>query len=140
LLQVIALYDYQAQRSDELSLTRGDRITVLFKDNDNWWMGELADGQQGFFPTNYVDQRMRHFLSQTSYLHGMVLLSFFCFNYILWSVQFVPGENNFPNSFEVQCDAFYQHIPGVKNFVYLFFVFFLHSTCVLYKLLPFVYS
>jgi len=61
LLQVIALYDYQAQRSDELSLTRGDRITVLFKDNDNWWMGELADGQQGFFPTNYVDQRMRQF-------------------------------------------------------------------------------
>jgi len=56
---VIALYDYQAQRSDELSLKRGDRITVLFKDSDNWWMGELADGQQGFFPTNYVNQRMQ---------------------------------------------------------------------------------
>jgi len=36
----------------------------------------------------------------------------------------VPGENNFPNSFEVQYDAFYQHVPGVENFVYLFFVFF----------------
>jgi len=56
---VIALYDYQSQRSDELSLKRSDRITVLFKDNDNWWMGELANGQQGFFPTNYVDQHCR---------------------------------------------------------------------------------
>lgn len=61
---MIALYDYQAQRSDELSLKRGDCIVVLFKDNDNWWMGELANGQQGFFPTNYVDQRMlQHFSS-----------------------------------------------------------------------------
>ncbi|ELT92642.1 hypothetical protein CAPTEDRAFT_228034 [Capitella teleta] len=52
--EVVALYDYQAQRSDEISLVRGDVITVLFKDNDNWWMGELPSGNQGFFPANYV--------------------------------------------------------------------------------------
>nr|XP_022332539.1 jouberin-like isoform X2 [Crassostrea virginica] len=52
--QVIAMYDYRAQRSDELSLFKGDVITVLYKDNDNWWMGELPDGQQGFFPSSYV--------------------------------------------------------------------------------------
>ncbi|XP_013379742.1 jouberin [Lingula anatina] len=52
--QVKALYDYQAQRSDELSLVRGDIVTVLYKDSENWWMGELLDGQQGFFPSNYV--------------------------------------------------------------------------------------
>jgi jouberin len=51
---VVALYDYQAQRSDEISLVRGDVVTVLFKDNDNWWMGELPNGNQGFFPANYV--------------------------------------------------------------------------------------
>ena len=51
---MVALYDYQAQRSDELSFVRGDVITVLYKDNDNWWMGELPDGSQGFFPANYV--------------------------------------------------------------------------------------
>ena len=33
---------------------RGDVITVLHKDNDNWWMGELQDGQQGYFPVTYV--------------------------------------------------------------------------------------
>ena len=59
---MIALYDYQAQRSDELSLKRGDRIAVLFKDNDNWWMGELANGRQGFFPANYVDHRKHQLL------------------------------------------------------------------------------
>ena len=53
-VQVTALYDYQPQRSDELTLLRGDRIIVLFKDNNSWWMGELVDGQQGFFPANYV--------------------------------------------------------------------------------------
>ncbi|XP_064624696.1 jouberin-like isoform X2 [Lineus longissimus] len=52
--QVVALYDYNAARSDELCLRRGDVVTVLYKDNDNWWMGELLDGQQGFFPANYV--------------------------------------------------------------------------------------
>lgn len=53
-LQVIAIYDYRAQRSDELTLYKGDVITVLYKDNESWWMGELSDGQQGFFPSNYV--------------------------------------------------------------------------------------
>ncbi|XP_062592731.1 jouberin-like isoform X1 [Saccostrea cucullata] len=52
--QVVALYDYRAQRSDELTIFKGDVITVLYKDNDNWWMGELPDGQQGFFPSSYV--------------------------------------------------------------------------------------
>lgn len=50
----MVLYDYLAQRSDELTLICGDRIKVLYKDNVNWWMGELDDGQQGFFPANYV--------------------------------------------------------------------------------------
>ncbi|XP_018587251.2 jouberin [Scleropages formosus] len=55
---VISLYDYSANRSDELSVCRGDVIQVLYKDNDNWWFGRLGRGQQGYFPANYVvDQR-----------------------------------------------------------------------------------
>ncbi|XP_078609329.1 jouberin-like isoform X10 [Branchiostoma floridae x Branchiostoma japonicum] len=53
---VVALYDYQASRSDELTIQRGHRITVLYKDNENWWFGELDDGQQGFFPSNYITE------------------------------------------------------------------------------------
>ncbi|XP_072266327.1 jouberin, partial [Pyxicephalus adspersus] len=51
---VVALYDYTAHRSDELSLHRSDIIHVLYKDNDNWWFGILQNGQQGYFPANYV--------------------------------------------------------------------------------------
>ncbi|KAH9498473.1 Jouberin [Bulinus truncatus] len=54
--KVVAIYDYRAQRSDELSLYKGDVIKVLYKDNEKWWMGELPDGQQGFFPANYVSE------------------------------------------------------------------------------------
>ncbi|MGH0146310.1 UNVERIFIED_CONTAM: hypothetical protein FKN15_030056 [Acipenser sinensis] len=56
--QVVALYDYTANRSDELTIHRGEIIQVLYKDNDNWWFGRLANGQQGYFPANYVaDER-----------------------------------------------------------------------------------
>ncbi|XP_063007307.1 jouberin [Melospiza melodia melodia] len=51
---VVALYDYTAHRSDELTIHRSDIIQVLYKDNDNWWFGSLANGQQGYFPANYV--------------------------------------------------------------------------------------
>ncbi|XP_068437045.1 jouberin isoform X2 [Clinocottus analis] len=55
---VVSLYDYKANRSDELTVRRGDVIQVLYKDNDNWWFGSLANGQQGYFLASYVaDQR-----------------------------------------------------------------------------------
>lgn len=52
--KVIAMYPYEANRADELTIQRGDVITVLYIDNENWQMGELADGTQGYFPSNYV--------------------------------------------------------------------------------------
>ncbi|KAK9411604.1 jouberin [Crotalus adamanteus] len=51
---VVALYDYTAHRSDELTIHCNDIIQVLYKDNDNWWFGNLANGQQGYFPASYV--------------------------------------------------------------------------------------
>ncbi len=50
----MALYPYQPNRADELALKPNDTITVIFEDNDSWWMGELPDGRQGYFPANYV--------------------------------------------------------------------------------------
>ncbi|CAH3016658.1 unnamed protein product [Porites evermanni] len=52
--KVIAMYPYDANRADELTIQPGDVISVLYIDNENWWMGELADGRQGYFPSNYV--------------------------------------------------------------------------------------
>ncbi|XP_051880843.1 jouberin [Pristis pectinata] len=57
---VVALYDYTAHRSDELTIQHYDIIQVLYKDNVNWWFGRLANGTQGYFPANYVaNERIR---------------------------------------------------------------------------------
>jgi hypothetical protein len=58
---VIALYEYKAQRGDELDLELGDEILVLVKENDNWWMGKLVkNGQEGYFPASYVQEKVQH--------------------------------------------------------------------------------
>ncbi|XP_063089053.1 jouberin isoform X2 [Cavia porcellus] len=51
---VVALYDYTASRSDELTIHRGDIIRVFFKDNEDWWYGSIGKGQEGYFPANHV--------------------------------------------------------------------------------------
>ncbi|KAM6997773.1 intersectin-1 [Tautogolabrus adspersus] len=51
--QVIGMYDYIAQNDDELAFQKGQVITVLSKDDCDWWKGEL-NGREGLFPSNYV--------------------------------------------------------------------------------------
>uniref|UniRef100_A0A8C4GZ20 Intersectin-1 n=1 Tax=Dicentrarchus labrax TaxID=13489 RepID=A0A8C4GZ20_DICLA len=51
--QVIGMYDYVAQNDDELAFQKGQVITVLNKDDCDWWKGEL-NGREGLFPSNYV--------------------------------------------------------------------------------------
>uniref|UniRef100_A0A8C9VD14 Osteoclast-stimulating factor 1 n=1 Tax=Scleropages formosus TaxID=113540 RepID=A0A8C9VD14_SCLFO len=75
LFSVISLYDYSANRSDELSVCRGDVIQVLYKDNDNWWFGRLGRGQQGYFPANYVVDQSTSPLNLIFYL--VYLTTFF---------------------------------------------------------------
>lgn len=50
---VLALYSYTAVSPDELSFHKGSVITVLSKEEGEWWKGEL-NGQVGLFPYNYV--------------------------------------------------------------------------------------
>ena len=49
-----AVYTYAGQYEDELSFEEGDVITVLSKDEADWWKGEL-NGKSGVFPSNYVE-------------------------------------------------------------------------------------
>ena len=51
-----AKFLYTAQRSDEISLTKGERIMVIEKSNDGWWRGRKDDGSVGWFPSNYVEE------------------------------------------------------------------------------------
>jgi hypothetical protein len=52
--QVIALYHYTAQNNDELTFTKDDVITIISKDEPDWWRGQLGSAV-GLFPTNYVE-------------------------------------------------------------------------------------
>jgi len=52
---VLALYDYTASESGELSFKEGEIIHVLEKDESGWWLGEL-NGTQGLFPINYTEE------------------------------------------------------------------------------------
>lgn len=55
-----ALYDYVAQRSDELSFKNGDLIVVTERSDAEWWKGRLqktANGPEALFPANYVHVR-----------------------------------------------------------------------------------
>uniref|UniRef100_A0A182VSJ4 Dynamin-associated protein n=1 Tax=Anopheles minimus TaxID=112268 RepID=A0A182VSJ4_9DIPT len=51
--KVIALYPYKPQNDDELSFDKDDIISVLGRDEPEWWRGEL-NGTTGLFPSNYV--------------------------------------------------------------------------------------
>uniref|UniRef100_A0A1B0AN14 mitogen-activated protein kinase kinase kinase n=1 Tax=Glossina palpalis gambiensis TaxID=67801 RepID=A0A1B0AN14_9MUSC len=53
-----ALYDYEAQGEDELSLQRGQVVLVLSMDpnisgDEGWWIGKIGD-KVGIFPSNFV--------------------------------------------------------------------------------------
>ncbi|KAJ3156727.1 Unconventional myosin-Ie, partial [Irineochytrium annulatum] len=49
--QCKALYDYDATEADELSFKVGDIITIVSKDDEGWWTGNLR-GKKGLFPAN----------------------------------------------------------------------------------------
>ncbi|CAG8519125.1 27658_t:CDS:10 [Dentiscutata erythropus] len=46
-------YDYQAKETDELSLDKGDVVTVIEQVDKGWWKGDL-NGKIGMFPANHV--------------------------------------------------------------------------------------
>lgn len=43
-------YTPDAEEEGVLTLTSGMRITVVSQENENWWLGRLEDGREGFFP------------------------------------------------------------------------------------------
>lgn len=52
-----ALYDFEGPDGQGcLNLTMGDMITILVKENDDWWKAQSQDGQIGLVPVNYVEE------------------------------------------------------------------------------------
>lgn len=54
LILVIAIYDYAADKDDELSFQENSVIYVIRKNDDGWYEG-VMDGITGLFPGNYVE-------------------------------------------------------------------------------------
>jgi hypothetical protein len=53
----VALYDFKATRSDQLSFNKGDKIVITEKRESGWWRGEL-NGVSGLVPSNYIKEEL----------------------------------------------------------------------------------
>uniref|UniRef100_A0A3Q3H0K3 Osteoclast-stimulating factor 1 n=1 Tax=Kryptolebias marmoratus TaxID=37003 RepID=A0A3Q3H0K3_KRYMA len=53
MVEAVVEFDYEAQQDDELTLTVGDIIRNIQRDDGGWWEGELG-GRRGLFPDNFV--------------------------------------------------------------------------------------
>jgi len=54
-LEAVALYDFQAQGDDELTVAEGDALWVIEKDGDEWWKCRNMNGSEGVVPASYVE-------------------------------------------------------------------------------------
>ena len=52
-VNAIALYDYKATDSEELSIKKDERLVVL-DDSKGWWQVENSKHETGYVPSNYV--------------------------------------------------------------------------------------
>ena len=50
---VLSLYDYAEKSAREISMKKGDVLTLLNSNNKDWWKVEVND-RQGFVPAAYV--------------------------------------------------------------------------------------
>ncbi|XP_053472982.1 cytoplasmic tyrosine-protein kinase BMX [Ictalurus furcatus] len=55
-VEVVALYDYTARKSGELSLVKGNRYVSLEKLSGDWWKIRDTAGSEGVVPSNYMEE------------------------------------------------------------------------------------
>lgn len=48
-----ANFSFMGENSDELSIVKGDIVTVVEEIDEGWWIGEL-NGSRGMFPAKFV--------------------------------------------------------------------------------------
>uniref|UniRef100_A0A8B9JRC4 1-phosphatidylinositol 4,5-bisphosphate phosphodiesterase gamma n=1 Tax=Astyanax mexicanus TaxID=7994 RepID=A0A8B9JRC4_ASTMX len=53
---VKAMYEYKAQRDDELSFSKNSIIQNVDKQEGGWWKGDFGGKKQLWFPANYVEE------------------------------------------------------------------------------------
>ncbi|KAL1603676.1 actin binding protein [Paraconiothyrium brasiliense] len=53
--RAVAQYDYEKAEDNELELAEGELVTDIDMVDEDWWMGTNSRGEQGLFPSNYVE-------------------------------------------------------------------------------------
>ncbi|KAJ7393080.1 F-BAR and double SH3 domains protein 2 [Desmophyllum pertusum] len=51
----VALYNFEATDSEELTITEGEELEILDRDSEGWCKGRNKAGQTGFFPESYIE-------------------------------------------------------------------------------------
>ncbi|XP_052901175.1 SH3 domain-containing protein 19 isoform X1 [Anopheles moucheti] len=54
----IALYDFQGEADEDLSFKTNEKIYLLKRLNNEWYMGRDKRGLEGMFPVNYVEVKV----------------------------------------------------------------------------------
>eukprot|EP01117_Protostelium_nocturnum_P008038 TRINITY_DN2862_c0_g1_i1.p1 TRINITY_DN2862_c0_g1~~TRINITY_DN2862_c0_g1_i1.p1 ORF type:complete len:487 (-),score=191.88 TRINITY_DN2862_c0_g1_i1:33-1493(-) len=55
--KALAIFDFLATRSGDLSFSEGELIIILKKYGDGWWLGKsVKSGSLGRFPSNYIEE------------------------------------------------------------------------------------
>lgn len=52
----VALYDYNAQGNQELSIKKNEKL-IIIDDSQTWWKVRNEQSQSGYVPSNYVDRK-----------------------------------------------------------------------------------
>ena len=51
----VALYDYEARISEDLSIKKHERLQIINTSDDDWWYARsLKTNKEGYIPSNYV--------------------------------------------------------------------------------------
>ena len=53
----VALYDFDADGEDELSVKEGQQLIVIDNDNEDWWRCRDGEGREGVVPASYIEVR-----------------------------------------------------------------------------------
>ncbi|KAJ8278143.1 hypothetical protein GJAV_G00084330 [Gymnothorax javanicus] len=69
MVEAIVEFDYKAQHDDELTISVGDIISNIRKDDGGWWEGEV-DGRRGLFPDNFVREIKKEVKKETTQMGG----------------------------------------------------------------------
>lgn len=61
--KVIARYDFNGNDPDDLPFRKGDILTIVMKDEEQWWTAMNSHGQKGSIPVPYVHKYDEHMMS-----------------------------------------------------------------------------